>query len=74
MAIKKALPDLSNFDTLPDSARAALPVVCALFSVSPATVYRRVKAGDLPAPIKDGYCARWIVGDLRKKLATEVQA
>jgi predicted DNA-binding transcriptional regulator AlpA len=64
-------PDLSNFNALPDTARADLPVVCALFSVSPATAWRRVKAGVIPSPIKDGRCTRWIVGDLRRALAVD---
>lgn len=60
--------DLSGFESLPDSARASLHVVCALYSVSDETVRRRVKAGLIPAPIKEGGRNRWIVGDLRKAL------
>lgn len=68
MAQKPKAVDLSGFDSLPDNARAPLPVVCALYSVSDETVRRRVKAGLIPAPIKEGGSTRWIVGDLRKAL------
>ncbi len=63
---------LENFDFLPDSANVRLPVVAALFACSPATVWRRVKRGTLPAARKlsDGVTA-WPVGDLRKALRGE---
>lgn len=60
---------LENFDRLPDSARVALPVVCALFSISPATAWRRVKSGLLPPTVKEGGSTRWVVGELRRALA-----
>ena len=65
----RPLKGMCKFDDLPDCARAALPVVCMLYDVSPATVWRRVKSGDIPAPIKDGSSTRWLVGDLRRALA-----
>ena len=65
----KVHPGVELFDKQPDMARAALPVVCAIFSISPATVWRRVNSGLLPKPIKDGASTRWIVGDLRRALA-----
>src|SRR4051812_43618471 len=65
---KSALQGLIHFDSLPYSARASLPVVCGLFSISPATAWRRVKAGLLPTPIKEGGSTRWIVGELRAVL------
>lgn len=71
---KKSPPDLSGFDSLPDIARTSLPVVCALFGVSSATVWRRVHDGKIPAPIKDGQATRWIVGELRRALAVEGQS
>jgi predicted DNA-binding transcriptional regulator AlpA len=62
-------PSIEGFDKWPDMARASLPVVCQLYDAAPATVWRRVKAGLIPAPIKDGASTRWIVGDLRRALA-----
>jgi len=69
MAKKTPQPALTGFDDLPDCARAALPVVCKLYDAAPATVWRRVKAGLIPAPIKEGGSTRWVVGDLRRALA-----
>jgi predicted DNA-binding transcriptional regulator AlpA len=62
-------PALEHFDSLPDSARTALPVVCGLFGICPATAWRRVKSGSLPQPVREGRTTRWVVGDLRRALA-----
>ncbi|TYC56169.1 AlpA family phage regulatory protein [Zoogloea oleivorans] len=63
---------LENFDALPGAANVRLPVVAALFACSPATVWRRVKKGTLPAPRKlsEGVTA-WRVAELRKALSGE---
>lgn len=65
------IPDaLRNFDSLPDSANVRLPVVAALFACAGVTVWRRVKAGTLPAPRKLGErVTAWNVGELRRVLA-----
>lgn len=61
---------LVNFDRLPDSAHVRLPVVAAWRSCSPASVWRHVKAGLLPAPVKLGpNTTAWRVGDLRRVAA-----
>jgi len=58
---------LANFDSLPDSAHVRLPIVAALRCSSPATIWRHVKAGLLPAPVKLGpNTTAWRVGDLRR--------
>lgn len=63
---------LQNFDTLPTAANVRLPVVCALFACSPATVWRMVKSCALPAPRKfSGGVTAWNVGELRKALNGE---
>lgn len=60
---------LKNFDFLPDSAFVRKPVVRALFSISPATLERRIKAGLLPAPEKfSERIAAFNVGKLRRVL------
>lgn len=59
---------LAGFNDLPDEARARIGVVCQLFDVGPATVWRRVKSGLIPPPIKDGRSTRWTVGSLRQAL------
>lgn len=62
-------PDLKAFADAPDDARVRLNTVTALFGVSPNTVWRRVKAGLIPAPRKDVGATYWTVGDLRRALA-----
>lgn len=67
------VPDaLRNFDTLPDAANVRLPVVCALFGISPPTAWRWVKKCMLPAgrKLSEGVTA-WNVGELRKALRGE---
>lgn len=65
-----AIPDaLKNFNALPDSAHVRLPVVAALYGCSPATIFRRVKSGHIPAPRKlSERVTAWNVGALRKAL------
>lgn len=58
-----------QFTTLPPEQRVSLPVVCALYDAGKTTIWRRVKSGLIPAPIKEGHSTRWTVGDLRAALA-----
>ena len=60
---------LKNFDSLPDSAEVRLPVVKAQYGCSDATVWRRVKQGKIPKPIRRGGITSWRVGDIRKNKA-----
>lgn len=64
---------LENFNHLPDDARVRVPVVKALFGYSSPTLYRRVQAGHLPKPRKDGAISFWLVGELRAKLSEGAQ-
>jgi predicted DNA-binding transcriptional regulator AlpA len=67
--MEKRLPlGIEHFEKLPDLALVNLPVLCTLYTASRATIWRRVKAGLIPAPVKDGRSTRWIVGDLRRAL------
>lgn len=62
---------LRNFDQLPNAAYVRQPVVAALFACSPSTIWRRVKVGTLPKPVKlTPRTTGWNVGQLRKALAT----
>lgn len=68
-----SIPDaLRNFQALPDAAFVRLPVVCALFGISPTTAWRWVKKSALPTPrrLSDAITA-WNVGQLRKALNGE---
>ncbi len=66
----QAADALIQFDTRPASSFVRLPVVCGLYSCSPATAWRWVKAGKIPAPVKlSDRVTAWRVGDLRESLA-----
>lgn len=62
---------LAMFDQLPDGAIVRLPVVCVLFGgIAPSTVWRKVKAGKISAPVELGPMSTgWVVGRLRRDLA-----
>ena len=58
---------IQSFHTLPDSAFVRLSTVASLLGCSPSTVWRGVKRGRLPLPVK--HCERvtaWNVGELQK--------
>lgn len=60
---------LSRFNELPDCGYVRLPVVLALFGCARATLWRWVKAGRVPSPIKLGHrISGWNVGLLRAYL------
>jgi predicted DNA-binding transcriptional regulator AlpA len=69
---------LAQFDNLPDSAHVRLPIVAALNGISDPTVWRWVKSGRLPQPVKLGpNTTAWQVGSLRRarqEACAEVQA
>jgi predicted DNA-binding transcriptional regulator AlpA len=67
---KNSFPEsLSHFDSLPSEAFVRLPVVKLLYACSSATIWRGVKQGRIPAPIKlSPRTACWNVGDLRQAL------
>ena len=60
---------LENFDSLPDLAIVRQPVVKALVGCSNATIWRMVKDGRLPEPVRRGRITGWRVGALRNALA-----
>jgi predicted DNA-binding transcriptional regulator AlpA len=66
----RVVPDaLKHFDELPDSAHVRQPVVEGLYGISAATVWRHVKQGRIPAPIRfSGRVTAWNVGALRRAL------
>lgn len=65
---------IRNFDHLPDSAFIRLPVLVVLFSISKASVWRRVSDGTIPKPIKLSIRTTvWRVGEIRHALAFKNQ-
>ncbi len=71
MAQNTIPPALAAFDTLPDSALIDVRIYALLLGCSQNTIWRRVKAGILPAFVHASpQQTRWRVGDVRKSLAT----
>lgn len=66
---KSRQQELATWNDLPDIAMVRLPVVAALLSCAPRTVRRRVDAGVIPQPLRQGGVLVWRVGDLRRALA-----
>lgn len=65
-----------QFDTLPDSALIRQrQLLAGIIPFSSATLWRRVKAGAFPAPIKlsDGNITAWRVGEVRAWLKAQGQ-
>jgi predicted DNA-binding transcriptional regulator AlpA len=69
LANPQAAAALQNFDHLPAAANVRLPVVAGIYGVSTPTVWRWVKLGRLPAPIRRGGVTAWNVGELRANLS-----
>jgi predicted DNA-binding transcriptional regulator AlpA len=60
---------LTYFDALPEEAFVRLPVVQLLYACSSASIWRGVKQGRIPAPIKlSPRTTCWNVGELRNAL------
>lgn len=58
---------LSRYHLLPDDAFVSIEVLCALRERSRASIWRDIRDGNCPPPVKIGSrCTRWRVGDLRK--------
>ena len=64
--------ELTHFDSLPGSAHVRLPVVRGLYGASASTIWRGVRLGIIPKPVKlsDNLTA-WRVSDLRAALAVK---
>ena len=60
---------LQNFSYLPDESLVRLPILMAVYGLSKASIYRFIKDGIIPAPIKlSSRTSVWNVGDIRKHL------
>lgn len=58
-----------------DDAQLRLATVVAVTGLSPATIYRKVRAGEFPAPVRRGTrCSRWPAGKVRQWLTAKVPA
>lgn len=64
-----------NYRDLPDSALLRLSQVLNLVPFSGPTVWRRVKSGDFPQPIRlEGRITAWKWGDVRNWLESQAVA
>jgi prophage regulatory protein len=55
-----------------DDAQLRMDTVCAVTGLSPATIYRKVRTGEFPAPVRRGSrCSRWPARAVREWLAGE---
>jgi predicted DNA-binding transcriptional regulator AlpA len=60
---------MKDLEALPDSAQLTVKDVAAYISVSAATVWRWVKEGKLPEPVRHSKrCTRWRCGDVRRAI------
>jgi len=59
---------VTNFHLLSDAMQVRADVVAAFYACSRTTVWRRVKDGHIPAPIKLGRTVVWNVGQLRASM------
>lgn len=71
---KNELIALTNFDNLPASGYVRLPVMKLLLGVSSATVWRGVRQGTIPKPVKlSERCTAWNVASVREFLASKTK-
>lgn len=63
---------LQDFDSLPGSAFVRMPTVATLFACSHATIWRGVRDGRIPKPVKHfERASAWNVAELRAALAQQ---
>ena len=67
---KQALAAVAAFADLPDDALIPVGAVAVVRSGGVSTIWREVKDGRFPAPIKVGRATRWKCGDVRLWLRT----
>jgi predicted DNA-binding transcriptional regulator AlpA len=71
MAAKSSISSIDpirEFDSLPNSARVDVKCVAVLYGMTESTIYRKLKKGLIPQPVRNDGCTRWRVGDLRQHL------
>lgn len=76
ISVVKTIPDaLVNLDLMPNTAFVRLPVVAMAYGYSKATVWRNVKKGKMPKPVKiSERCTAWNVGLIKADLAAKMVA
>lgn len=71
--VSNTIPDaLANLDLMPDVAFIRLPIVAGAYGYSTATVWRNVRKGLMPKPVKlSERCTAWNVGLIKADLAAK---
>lgn len=64
-------PHRIAINELPDEARIDVQVVSALYARSIPSIWRDVRAGRVPKPLKIGRSTRWILGEVRAALRAQ---
>lgn len=64
----RGLIEAESLHRLPDHARVRMPALEVLLSCSAPTIWRRVQAGKLPRPARDGSLTYWRAADVRAAL------
>lgn len=65
---------VSTFDDLPGTGFMRQPAVLKVVPFSPATLWRKVKSGAFPKPVKlSERVTAWQVGDVRAFLAAQAE-
>ncbi len=54
---------------LPETGFVRLPIILGLIPVSKSTVWKRVRSGEFPKPVKCGSATMWKVEDIRALVA-----
>lgn len=66
---------LVNWEAMPSNSYIRLPIVKALYGLSSASVWRFVKSGKIPAPVKiSERVTAWNVGAIKADLAAKADA
>lgn len=67
------MPQLTDFDSLPDCAFVRQQQVSALTTLARPTLWRLVRDRRFPEPVRlnDSRCTVWRVGDVRQWLAAQ---
>jgi len=63
-------------DGLSDEALIRLPTVCALTGLAPSTIWRKIKEGKFPSPVRhpsSNRIAVWQFGAVRRHLAEQAE-
>lgn len=69
----KPSANAQNFDALPASGYIRQATLIQIVPFSAATLWRKVKCGDFPAPVKlSGRVTAWRVGDIREWMQSVV--